>query len=592
MIVRLYSNKEEFAPISFHSGLNVVLGEIRLATDRGKDTHNLGKSTLGQVIDFCLLKERRPEFFLFKHEELFQDYTFYLELMLADGRYLTIRRDVANNTKIWLHVTTSRHFDVRELDEDSWTHKRLPIRRAKDLVDGYLAFEALKPEDYRKVLGYLLRGQSDFNDVFRLSSYKGKERDWKPFLLQLLGFNRAPFSELYDLEEKREELRKEEETLEKRLASGPDEPGELDAYIDIKQREIDELQAFLDAFSFETHDHDAVREVVDNLDVRIGQLNDRRYDLLYTISQIERSLEKEALLFSTSEAKKLFEEAGILFQGQIERSFEQLLRFNADISEERRSYLEKDLQRAKAELKDVESQLRDLDAQRSRLLDQLGSKDVISKYKSATNDLVSLRAELETMKARREQIRELQKLRRKRSANRAAISDCDARLREEVDSVSDTSAESLFAELRREYDTIVVRVLNQHALLSVSVNDNSHADFKAEIVGRDGSSTNQDEGKTYRGLLCVAFDLALLLAHDGKGFPTFVYHDDVLSGLDKRKKENLRDVMRGCADRGVQQIVTVIDSDLPYDGFFDEGEIVLRLHDDGDDGRLFKIPEW
>lgn len=50
--------------------------------------------------------------------------------------------------------------------------------------------------------------------------------------------------------------------------------------------------------------------------------------------------------------------------------------------------------------------------------------------------------------------------------------------------------------------------------------------------------------------------------------------------------------MRSCANRGVQQIVTAIDSELPSPGFFDEEEIVLLLHDDGDDGRLFKIPEW
>jgi uncharacterized protein YydD (DUF2326 family) len=50
--------------------------------------------------------------------------------------------------------------------------------------------------------------------------------------------------------------------------------------------------------------------------------------------------------------------------------------------------------------------------------------------------------------------------------------------------------------------------------------------------------------------------------------------------------------MRKCADRGVQQVVTVIDSDLPSPDFFDADEIMLHLHDAGDDGRLFKIPEW
>lgn len=50
--------------------------------------------------------------------------------------------------------------------------------------------------------------------------------------------------------------------------------------------------------------------------------------------------------------------------------------------------------------------------------------------------------------------------------------------------------------------------------------------------------------------------------------------------------------MRACGNKGIQQIITVIDSELPTPDFFDDSEVVLRLHDDGDLGRLFKIPEW
>lgn len=44
---KLYANKSElFEPITFVSGLNVVLAEIRLPENKKKDTHNLGKTTL------------------------------------------------------------------------------------------------------------------------------------------------------------------------------------------------------------------------------------------------------------------------------------------------------------------------------------------------------------------------------------------------------------------------------------------------------------------------------------------------------------------------------------------------------------------
>ena len=77
---RLYSNKPElFEPVDFVAGLNVVMAEIRLPENRDKDTHNLGKTTLGRLLDFGFLAGRDPKFFLFKHLDLFKDFVFLPE---------------------------------------------------------------------------------------------------------------------------------------------------------------------------------------------------------------------------------------------------------------------------------------------------------------------------------------------------------------------------------------------------------------------------------------------------------------------------------------------------------------------------------
>jgi uncharacterized protein YydD (DUF2326 family) len=68
-----------------------------------------------------------------------------------------------------------------------------------------------------------------------------------------------------------------------------------------------------------------------------------------------------------------------------------------------------------------------------------------------------------------------------------------------------------------------------------------------------------------------------------------------LESLNDRKKENLLTVIREYADMGLQPIITLIDSDLPLraeDDVFDTEEISLLLHDEGPDGRLFKMPAW
>lgn len=428
-----------------------------------------------------------------------------------------------------------RGVDARDLEEDSWTHRRLPFERAKMLLDGLLGYEALRPWNYRKILNYLFRGQDDFAEVFHPSGFRSKDKDWKPFLLHVMGFNFNLFERRYNLESEVEQLELQERHLSDQLSDGSDDSGELDALIAIKQREVDSLQAFLDEFRLEPHDQTAVKELVDEIDSQSVELNDRRYEVSYSIAQIEKSLEKEKLLFSTLEAEKLFKEAGILFGDQLKRSFEQLLTFNTDVTEERRSYLVKDLDNARAELREIEEELQRLDKRRSKLLNQLESEDAISKYKSATNVLVDRRTELENIRYHREQLRVLQKTRREITAKRNELMDLNMQIQDEIDRVSSTEQTGLFSCLRREFDDIVFEVINRHGVLSVSVNKEGHAEFRADILGQGGMSTNQDEGSTYRKLLCVAFDLAILVSHGGNKFPDFVFHDDVFAGLDRRK---------------------------------------------------------
>jgi uncharacterized protein YydD (DUF2326 family) len=50
-ISKLYTNKADiFEPIDFNNGLNIIFAEIRLPKNKDKDTHNLGKTTLGRLI--------------------------------------------------------------------------------------------------------------------------------------------------------------------------------------------------------------------------------------------------------------------------------------------------------------------------------------------------------------------------------------------------------------------------------------------------------------------------------------------------------------------------------------------------------------
>lgn len=594
---RIYSNRDEaFTPIDFNDGLNVVLAEIRVPENRNKDTHNLGKTTLGLLLDFCLLARRDARMFLFKHEELFDDFVFYLELKLESGSYVTIRRSVKEATKISFKRHASPGQDFQHLPEEQWDHYKVAFDRSKVILDGLLNLSAVHPWDFRKGLGYFLRTQDDYSDVFQLKRFASKHADWKPYVAHILGFDAQLISDFYRQEAQIDTLRANERTIQSELGGSVEDLSRVEGLLLLKQQQAEKQQMKLDSFDFRDQDKAKTKDLVDQIDQEIANLNAERYTLMYNRKKILSSLDDGEIAFDPERAARLFEEAGVLFSGQIKRDYEQLIAFNAAITEERRGYLLEEKAEVESRLKEVEIELNRLGKLRSKNLSFLSDTDVVRKYKETSDELVELRSDIVSLTRQREHFQSLQRL---RSEIRNAVEEkahLESTLEREFEEKNSLGTDSIYRTIRLLFNEIIDNVLNQNALLTVSLNQQYHPEFEAEILDESGNTTSAQRGYTYKKLLCIAFDLAVLRAHLGKGFPSFVFHDGVFESLDKRKKSKLLDVMREYSNLGIQQIITLIDTDMPpsIDGtsVFSENEIVLRLHDEGDMGRLFKLRSW
>lgn len=593
----LYTNwTDRFDRINFRHGLNVVLAEIRLPENRDRDTHNLGKTTLGRLLDFCLLASRDPKFFLFKHEEAFEGLVFLLELELLDGSYITVRRSVKEASKASFKKHANLHEDFSYLAESHWDHYDLPFERAKELLDGILDLRDLEPWSYRKGLGYLLRSQDDYRSIFQLKNFVGAHSDWKPFVAHVLGFDAAALVEHYKKETELKQKEATAQTIQAELGGSIEDVSKVEGILMLKQREAEKKQKLLDLFDFRIPDKDSLKEVVDKLDEQIAWLNARRYSLSQNKKKISNTLDDEQILFDPEEAQRIFYEAGVLFAGQIKRDFEQLISFNRALTDERRVYLLEEKLEIETELKQVTAELSSLGKQRSEMLSFLSDTDIFSKYRHVSDELVTLKADIASLEKQRQFLHRLQTLRTEVRALLEEKGQIQLRIESDVEKQNSDSG-SLFSSIRVCFSEIVEEVLNRKALLSVAPNQYGHLDFKAEILDESGNSTSADLGHTYRKLLCIAFDLAVVSCHLESKFPRFVFHDGAFESLDDRKKENLLAVFRQYSEMGIQEIITTIDSDLPsrtdkFDEVFTADEIVLLLHDEGDAGRLFKMKSW
>jgi len=502
---------------------------------------------------------------------------------------------VEEATKVSFKRHEAGHQDLTGLPLSEWDHQEMPFERARDLLDGLLDWRALKPWAFRNGMGYLLRSQDDFRDVFHLRKFAAAHSHWKPFLAHLLGFDAQLVAQHYKKEEQLAAMQSTARTIKNELGGSIEDISKIEGILLLKQKEAEKKQKLLDAFDFRTEDKASTKQLVDNINERIASLNAERYSFSQNKKKIIASLEEDQILFNPDEAQRLFEEAGVLFKGQIKKDFQQLIAFNRAITDERRGYLQEERAEIEDELKRINAELNDLGKKRSDMLSFLSGTDIFGKYKQVSDEMVTLRADITSLERQRVFLHRLQQLRTEIRALTEDRGNLQTQIEADVEK-QNSDQNSLFSAIRVFFSEIVEEVIDRKALLSVSPNQLGHLEFRAEILDEAGNATSADLGHTYRKLLCIAFDLAILRAYLDDKFPRFVYHDGVFESLDDRKKENLLAIIRRYADLGLQPIITLIDSDLPARqddaAVFATDEIVLNLHDEGVLGRLFKMEAW
>ncbi|MDN4472882.1 DUF2326 domain-containing protein [Demequina zhanjiangensis] len=593
---RLYSNRPEiFEEVRFNDGFSAVLAEIRKPENMDLDTHNLGKSTVGALLDFCLLKGKSKRFFLFANGDIFREFVFFLEVMLPDGRFLTIRRAVDPGTRVDLAISDVP-IDGEGDESVVWEHTNLTLARAKLIVDGLLSFDVLKPWGLRQVIGYLIRSQSDYGDVFQLDKNSGKHLEWKPFVAQLIGMDGERAMALYQTRDDVEQYRERIKTLKAEWGGVEVDSSVLSGLIANKRREVKEKETAVEAFSFHGDDVERVRVLVDETEQEIARLNEDSYRLRQLAVRLEESLAEDQIVFRPSEAEGLFAEAGIAFGDQVKHTFESLIAFNREISEERRGYLAAQYAEVLEEQEATDARLEELDRIRRDVLGVLRESDSLEKYRDVSLELTDLKAELQALEARRVAADRLLDLKQELREKEEDFNRLKSETETEIVAVS-SDDEGRFGLLRRYFGDIVNEVLGQRALLAMHLNASGGIDFVADFIDDSGTATAGGEGLTYKKTMCIAFDLALLRAYGDAPFPRFVYHDGAFEQLESRKRQKLLAVFREYSELGFQPIVSLLDFEVPRGSAasadrLSDGEVIVTLHDEGESGRLFKTESW
>lgn len=591
-ISKIYSsNNDIFEPIYFNEKLNIILAKITLPKSKNKTSHSLGKTTLAVLIDFCLLKNKNKSDFMWKREDIFRDFEFYLEILLDTGEYCTIRRPVSSREKICIKVHNEKYQDFSVVNSLEWDYVE-NLNNAKEQLNNILKFDILNEYVYRKTLSYFIRRPSDFTNEFQLSKNRlSKSYEWKAPVLRLFGFSEQAFIKKYNIDKDVEELRKEKKKLDKLFSDETEQEKRLKLIIREKEQELEKRETEYDNFDFFYADIEKPKELVVNIDSKISQFVKENYYLESKIETTKNAIKDYDVNFD--DIKKFYTQIKIYFKDDLIKDYEDVINFNKAVTEERNVLLNELLIEYGTKYNSNCNKIDEMNKQRQKLTAYIKENEMMEKFKILQNDIIDLKTEISMKKEK------LDSLNKENTVNKELKDKIDEK--ENLDSKMNQYIESneIF-ELEKEiFNRVIKEVLGDIGLIDIKLNTNKNPDFISEIIDKDSNNISaKDEGTSFKKLMCCAFDLSILVTYSKNRYYHFVYHDGIFDGLDNRQKNNYFNIIDELCDMyNIQYIFTSIEDELPtiirekdkIDLLKQEGIIIKELNDNGDEGRLFKM---
>jgi uncharacterized protein YydD (DUF2326 family) len=576
-INKLYSTDSRFETIFFNTvNINAILAT-------GDKPHSIGKTTLFNLINFCLLKEEKPPFL---KQRVFSDFTFFLELELSENNFLTIRRSVGGrvNTGIKLHTNSEDYTELKKEDFDFYGADKKALIKLNELLKFNINNREIP--NFRKYLGYFLRVKDDFSHPFMLNKYKkGKDVEWKTIVSSMIGLDNVAIRKKFDIEKEIEKLEGEIKYLENNENCNVSDIEVVKETILVLNDELKVKEELYQTFDFFLKEHDINKELVDEVEEIIASLNTERYILNKKYKLIEKSLIKEKDI-DLKKVKTLFEEVNININDMLIKSYEEVIEFNNQITKDRELYLHEEQLKITNRLNEINPILDENNRKRKDLLSVLTETDTFSKFKKIEKEIVDVNNKIHDTESFATTLRgytcRLRRIRILKRRQEKVI----LKIEHSIKNPNDT-----FKNLKSIFKKISKMVFGIDAILTVTLNSSNNLDFKTKVIDTKKILENtKEEGEAFGRMFCFIFDVSVLLTHKDEKFFKFIAHDGLFDNLGHQYKEGIISVLNYLIKNNIQYIFTSIEDELEGD-FLDlcKNEYLAKELADTNEKRLFKM---
>ncbi|EFJ2788339.1 DUF2326 domain-containing protein [Escherichia coli] len=525
--------------VTFKDGLNLIVNKRTSGKDSG---NSVGKSTLSRVLDYLFMSSGHD---IYHDAEFGKDIPEIVSLINNNVLKFSLDFNTVENKKavisriISIDDKKSKYF-LNDVEVDKKQYSEF-------IAQAVFGLTTDKPS-LRNVSHKFIRNTNDKMQKTLNFLHGNTTPDVYDLLyLFLFGFNGLP------LIKKKGDFNKEIKKQKTYLAAyrNPNRETVLAKMIKPLKKEIAEAERNIKNFDFKDS-HDESLKKLSEIQKNISDYSLSYASLNMRVRNIEESilsLKNNITQLVENDLMEIYNSAGIYFNGELKRTYEEMVLFHNDIIKNKISFLESELLKKKEEIETVNKKINDLHEQESSLFRTIKEPETLKSINQLFNKLTELRENLASIES-----------------NLSRINDTNALIKSLED-----SREKLLLEIE-----LAVQGLEKN----IEIFNEFFGDLTKEIYGERyifDLSFDVDKGKCNFDISCVtpnsnggkkkgeitAFDLAYIKFVDKIKLkrPTFVIHDSI-EDVDVNQ---IRDIFFEANNINGQYIVSILSDKFSED---------------------------
>lgn len=503
---RLYSENNVFEEISFHDGVNIILGEkYDDSSVKGRKTNGVGKSMCIEFLDFCFLSDYDKSRVAKIPKEVFTlEENVILDLDIGAETIIIKRNREQADQPVIIRGGKTVSFDK--------------LQDARDYLTGII-FSELNGKtvpSFRNLFSILMRDErSEFKDIIKCHDLTKKIPDDLTAHLFLLGFSLEAYKNtvetIKEIGKITTVLSKEKKELtqdgQKKIS---DVRAELNALEDELKKLEDAIESFKTNETFDSMEADLIE-----LEELLDQLRKRQKALRHDYEKIRKMPKPEQI--DDREIELVYNQFKSELGNAVVKSLNEVVGFKNKIEDFQRTLVNQKAKELESQLKSIAEQIRILDDEYSEKLKIIDKKGVLKNLKISLKIYEAKKESISRTKFLFEQYEKHEKKKRILNLQKTQqIMEIETEI-EQNEEMMDSFMETIL----QIHEFIMG---NRECSFSIQTIDKAQSKTPVELVLRiyDDGSRSVDRTKVF------IYDMALLFnQYTRDRHPLFLVHDNI-----------------------------------------------------------------